>query len=326
MNKIISFDLSSGDKGSIEALAAAIDFCVLNKDWKIKGFVKEKIEIPNKPNNLEIIQCNELIEQNDGPLQVRRKKDSTLVRAMESVNNNEAAVALSAAASGPLVTAGYLIFKSIEGIKPAFAPIFFNKDGKPRIMLDVGANLDVDALTLNQFAVMGSLFSKSMGFSQNPIVMQLNIGTEDKKGRTIQQEAFNLMKNNHQINFKGNIEANNALIENEVNVIVTEAYSGNILLKSYEGAFKIFKSIMKESANNSFLDKIGFTFAKNFRSKIKVATNSDAGAVPVLGLNKLLLKAHGNSSKAAFFNSLNDAKKLIEKDLVNQIKEKINNL
>ncbi len=326
MNKVIAFDLSSGDKGSAEAIKAAVDFCILNKDWKVVGFTVEDLDIKNKPTNLEIEKCTEVIEMTDGPLQVRRKKDSTLVRGIESVLEGRTSGLVSSAASGPLVTAGFLMLKPIEGTKPAFAPIFKNINGKQIIALDIGANIGADAHTLEQYAIMGSIYSKAMGFSENPIVKQLNIGEEDKKGTELQTEAFKLMSENSDINFAGNVEATELLIGDDFDVVVTEAYAGNVALKSVEGSLYAIKEILMTSINSRFLDKVGIgILAKNFKKNFKSFAKGLSGGACVIGLNELLIKSHGGSDANEFMNTLDTAKRLIENDLINKIKDAIDN-
>lgn len=323
MNKVIAFDLSSGDKGSTEAYKAAVDFSNLNKDWKILAYTYEDIDLTNKPSNLEMIKCSEVISQNDGVLEVRRKTDATLIRAINAVVEGEAFGVISAAASGPLVAAGFLFFKTIEGIKPAFAPIIASPTGERRVILDVGANIGADAKVLNQYAMIGTIFAKELELSKNPIVKQLNIGSEDKKGGELQKEAFELMSKNPGINFKGNIEANEIFMAKDVQVIVTEAFAGNIAIKSFEGATEQFKQMIKSSMNESFFDKIGFIMTKRFRNKMKTSIEEQGGGAVVLGLNELLVKAHGNSNAKSFGNALLVTKKLIDSNLVNKIKESI---
>ncbi len=324
MNKTIAFDLSSGDKGSAEAYKAAVDFCLNNKDWKVIGFLAEDLDLSKKPNNLEIIKCTEVIEMTDGPLQVRRKKDSTLIKGIESVMEGKAGGLISAASSGPLVTAGYLMFKAIEGTKPAFAPIFKDINGKQIIALDIGANIGADAHTLEQYGVMGSIYAKSLGLSENPIVKQLNIGEEDKKGTELQNEAFKLLSENSKINFEGNIEANELLTSGTFDVLVTEAYAGNIALKSIEGSLYAFRDILKRSVNNRLLDKIGIgVLAKDFKNGFRSFAKGLTGGACVLGLNELLIKSHGGSTSVDFSGSLETAKLLIENDLIKLIKEAI---
>ncbi len=322
--KTIAFDLSSGDKGSAEAIKAAVDFCLKNKDWKVVGFLAEDVTIPNQPKNLEIVKCTQVIEMTDGPLQVRRKLDSTLVKGIEFVLEGKASGLVSAAASGPLVTAGFLMFKPIEGTKPAFAPIFKDINGKQIIALDIGANIGADAHTLEQYAIMGSIYAKALGLTNDPVVKQLNIGEEDKKGTELQTEAFKLMSENTNINFKGNIEANEILTSGTFDVLVTEAYAGNMALKSIEGTLYAVRDILKNSVNNRFLDKIGIgVLAKDFRGSFKTFAKGLSGGACVIGLNELLIKSHGGSDANEFANSLETAKRLIENELIKLIKEAI---
>ncbi len=324
MNKTIAFDLSSGDKGSAEAIKAAVDFCVKNKDWKVIGYLAEDVNIPNQPSNLEIVKCTEVIEMTDGPLQVRRKADSTLVRSIESVLEGKASGVVSAAASGPLVTAGFLMFKAIEGTKPAFAPIFKNLKGKEIVALDIGANTGADAPTLNQYATMGTVFAKALDITDNPIVKQLNIGEEDKKGTQLQTDAFALMTENKDITFAGNIEASELLFADGFDVVVTEAYAGNMALKAVEGALTSIKMILKKSVNDRFLDKVGIgILAKDFKNNFKTFARGLTGGACVLGLNELLIKSHGGSDAEEFIYSLETAKKLIDHKLIDLIKEAI---
>lgn len=321
MKKIIAFDLSSGDTDSIEALQAAIVFCKLHKDWKVKGFSKDFFETKDIPNNLEIIKCESVISSTDSILDFRRKEDSTLSMAINYVKDGKADGIVSSAASGPLVAGAFMVFRSIEGLKPAYAALASTVDGKQRVMLDIGANISADAKTLNKYAVMGSEYIKALGISEDPIVKQLNIGEEDKKGTQLQQDTFKLLSENKKINFQGNIEPNLILSKGDLDVIVTEAYTGNIALKSYEGCIRIVKDVIKESRNTSLLDKFGFVLTHKFRKKLKVATNSDSGGAIVIGLNHLIIKSHGNSKTKDYLNSLETTKKLIEEDLISNIKK-----
>ena len=324
MKKIISFDLSSGDTDSIEALNAAIEFSNLYKDWKIKAYSIKDFDGVKIPSNLEIIKCKELISQDDSLMEFRRKENSTLFMAINSVKNEESSGIVSAAASGPLVAGSYMVFRSIAGLKPAYAALALSIDGKQRVMLDIGANISANAETLNSYAIMGSEYIKALGISKNPIVKQLNIGEEDKKGTELQQDTYKLLEKNNKINFKGNIEPNFILSKGDFDVIVTEAYSGNICLKSYEGCIRMIKDVLKESRKESLLDKIGFVLTHKFRKKMKIASNSDSGGAIVLGLNYLIIKSHGSSEQKDFFNSLKTTKKLIEENLIDNIKEVFN--
>ncbi len=321
MLKVLSFDLSSGESGIDTAINAAVNFLDENLDWKIKGFAFEDVK-SNHPR-LEIIKVDGKIGPNDGVLEVRRNPNTTLVKSIQAVIDGEADGIISAAPSGPLVAASYLMSKTIEGLKPAFTAQLNGVNGVLRIILDVGANLDVDPMTLNQYAIMGSEYAKAVNLSKNPNVYQLNIGDEDKKGKDLQKDAFKLMSENKKINFKGNIEPNNIFTNHEVEVVVTDAYSGNIMLKAMEGIVLTFKKTIKESVKKSPLDAIGFALARRFRNEMKKGGNSNAGGAIILGLNHLVLKVHGQAQEDWLYNSLYQIKGLIEKDLIKNIKENI---
>ena len=325
MNKTLAFDIQSGDHGPSVAYPAAVDFLTKNKDWKIVAFATEDFTIPaDKPENIEVVYCTQKIEQTDSAMQVMRKKDSTLVRAIQYVIEGNASAVVSPAASGPLVTAGYLFSKPMnEEIKPAFAPIYGSAKGSLKIVLDVGANLDADAATLEKYAIMGQEFAKAMNISTNPTVGLLNIGSEEKKGKPLQVEAHQLLKENENINFVGNIEPNEMFSEG-FDVAVADAYSGNLVLKSWEGGILTTANIIKESAKRSLMTKIGLLLASDLRKSLKVLANEDKiGGAVVLGLNNIVVKAHGGSKKQMLTNSLGTAKNLVEADITNKIKNLI---
>lgn len=318
MKKILAFDLSSGESGIDVALSAATTFLLNNKDWKIKAYHKEDIEF--EFDRLDLIKCSEFIEPTDGVLQIRRKKDSTLVRTIQAVIDGEADAMISAAPSGALVAAGYTMSKALKDLKPAFTALVKGTDGKDKILLDVGANLDVDEHNLEQYAVMGTIYAKALKISDNPTVRLLNIGSEAKKGTKVLQEAHKLMEANSLINFKGNIEANGVLTESGNDIIVTEAYAGNMMLKSYEGAIDFLKNSVKNSMKKR-TGKLGLLLMKDFRNDIKSLSNDDAGGAIILGLNHILLKVHGRAKEQWLKNALSQAKRLVEEDLISKLGE-----
>lgn len=321
MLKILAFDLSSGESGVDTAVRAATTFLNNNKDWKIKGFTATNIE--SKHDRLEIIKVADVVGANDTALEVRRNTETTLVRSIKSTIDGEVDGVVSAASSGPLVAAAYLMSRAMEGLKPAFAAGLKGTNGKLRIMLDMGANLNVSPEALNQYAVMGSEYAKAIGLSTNPNVHLLNIGTEPKKGLSLQQETYKLLQEDKRINFKGNIESNNVFSQDDVEVLVTDAFSGNIVLKAYEGAFFTIRDTIKGAVKKSILDKIGFLLAVNFRKAMKIGSNANASGAIVLGINHFIFKVHGRAEEDWLYNSLEQTKILIEKDLVSNIRNNI---
>ncbi|BDV03167.1 phosphate acyltransferase PlsX [Candidatus Hepatoplasma crinochetorum] len=327
MKKIIAFDLMSGDKGFEPAFNAAEEFLSKNQDYKIIAFVTGEIEIPVVYNqNIKFVICKDIISQTDGPMQIKRKEDSTLIKAIKSVLSNEADLVVSAASSGSLVTAGYVYFRTINAnLRPAFSPIFTNIFGDKKILIDGGANANPDSDTLVTYAIMGTEYFKALGISNRPRVKLLNIGEEESKGNSLLKETHQKLKAEKRINFLGNIESDRLLYGDE-DIIVSDGISGNIAIKAYEGSFNLVYGIMKESANKSLLTKIGLLFAKDLRKRFKNAfSGDDIGGAIVLGLNHLLIKVHGGSDTKYFLNSLILGQQLLENKLLENIKNKLKN-
>ncbi|BDV02238.1 MAG: phosphate acyltransferase [Candidatus Hepatoplasma vulgare] len=322
IDKIIAFDLVSGDSGFDITYQAAEDFLKNNKDYKILAFIDKKNYIPDKYNKkIEFIICKDKINQSDGPIQIKRKPDSTLVRSIEAVINKKANFVVTAAGSGPTVIAGYLFSKPIKkGLKPAFAPIALDKNGKKKIMLDVGANLDANSDVLISYAKMGSEYIKALGISSNPRIRLLNIGIEDFKGTELLKETYNKLKKEKSLNFLGNMEANEILSEKE-DIVLCDAVSGNIALKSYEGAFNLVYETIKKNAKSPFLKLKLATSPKLIKDLRKIMNVDDVGGAIVLGINDLIIKSHGSSDYRYFINSLNVGKKLYENNLIEKIKK-----
>ncbi len=327
LKNTISFDLSSGDGDFFDSLNSIVKFLKDNENYKIIAFLtkKDKDRLEDEYfniNNLKFEVCENKIEQTDGPLQVKRKSNSTLVKALKLLVDGKANLLISSAASGPLVTSGYLFSKPINpNFKPAFSPIAKSITGKSKIFLDVGANIDFDSKTLEKYAVMGTIFSKTMKFSDEPRVSLLNIGQETSKGNKLLRETYSLLEKNELVNFVGNVEPNNILLDNE-DVIVSDAISGNIYLKSYEGAFEIVSNSIKDSIEKSKILKIFYPFYKKIFIDLKNKMNSNEnGGALVLGLNHLIIKSHGGSNEQQIFNSLNLAKKLNDENFIEKIRE-----
>lgn len=327
MAKVIAFDFMSGDKGAEPAFKASEKFLQKNQDYKILAFITNNFSIPSVYNqNIEFIECEEIILQTDGPMQIKRKENSTLIKAIKSVLDKKADFVVSAANSGPLVAAGYIYFRTItKDLRPAFSPLFSNIFGDKKVLIDAGANANPDSDTLVTYAIMGSEYFKALGISNRPRVKLLNIGEEEIKGNALLKETFIKLKNEKRINFLGNVEADKILYADE-DIIIADGISGNIVIKAYEGSFNIVYNLMKESADKSFSTKIGLLLAKNLRTKFKKAFSaSDVGGAIVLGLNHLLIKVHGGSDIKYFLNSLILGKKLLENELLENIQKKLKN-
>lgn len=320
---IIAFDLDGGDLSSKVAFNAAKNFLIKNKEWTILAFSSdESLKIENRPKNLQLITTIDKVLPTDDSRAILRKRSSALYKAIDAVKTNQASAVVSAAASGPLVVAGYLFFKTINPeIRPAFSPIITKTNGQFFTILDVGANLDVTPETLNNYAIMGTELIKALKISTNPGVKLLNIGAEKSKGNELLKTSYKLLSENKQINFLGNIEPNYVLNDYDSLVIVTDPLLGNVLVKTMEGSLELIVDIIRKSIKESFLTKLGFLFAKHFRTELKSVLNVDyLGGAVVLGLNELIIKSHGRSNEVMYFNSLTTAKTLIEQELLDKIK------
>lgn len=323
----IVVDGMGGDRGSEEILkgiSLALDeipdihIVVVGKEELLKKIIK-KLNINN--NRLEVVNAIETIEMNDDPVQaVRQKKDSSLNVGLEIVKSGLGDAFVSAGNTGAHISASQLKLRRIKGIlRPAIATVFPSKKGN-FVFMDMGANADTKAEFINQFAIMGSEFAKDILRKDNPTVGLLNIGSEEGKGNEVTREAFNLLRENSSINFIGNIESRD-MMEGKVDVIVTDGFTGNMVLKTSEGVAKFIFDALKEEIKQSFLAKIGFIFMKKALKKMKgKLDSSEYGGALFLGLNGISIKAHGNSDALAFKNAIKVADKFAKNKFVEKLR------
>jgi glycerol-3-phosphate acyltransferase PlsX len=188
-------------------------------------------------------------------------------------------------------------------------------------MLDVGANAENFPEHLEDFAVMGSIYAKEVKGKLNPTVALLNIGTEEKKGNEVHQQTYKLLKDNDKIHFVGNIEGRD-ILNGDVDVIVTDGFSGNIALKSIEGTASVLMKCIKESMMSSLKGKLGALLAKDSLYSLKDRFDyKSVGGALMVGFEKAVVKAHGASDEKAFENAMELALKMVEQDVVNKMKE-----
>ena len=197
------------------------------------------------------------------------------------------------------------------------------KNNKKFVVCDLGANSANTKEELNQFAIMGSLYYSIIYGEKNPSVYLLNNGTEEEKGNELTKEAYQLLKENKSINFKGNIEGREPLF-GHIDVLVTDGFTGNIFLKSVEGTAKVMSQMMKEAFKKNLLTKIGYLFSKKGIDGIKIKMDyKNVGGALLLGVNGIVIKAHGSSDARSFMSALENAYKLGKVDIVNRIKEEL---
>lgn len=268
-----------------------------------KEFPKDRVEIVNAP---------EEVDGNDKPINaVRLKKDSSMIRAIKDLRENEEIKALvSCGATGVLVGAAILRIGSSEGIRrPAFCPILPTMNGKIVGVCDSGANIETTPEQLRQYAVMGSDYLKKAYGIENPKVALLNVGTEEEKGDDLRREAYKLLIGEPSVNFVGNMESRD-LLSGKYDLVVCDGFSGNVLIKSTEGACLEMLKRLKKDIMSSFLNKIGaFFMLKTFKKEKKFMDYRNYGGSVLLGLEKVVVKGHGSSNGIAVFKCIEQAYK-----------------
>ncbi|MGD6849720.1 phosphate acyltransferase PlsX [Rossellomorea aquimaris] len=275
-------------------------------------------------DRLTIVHTDEVIEATDEPVRaVKRKKNASMVLMAQAVNNGEADACISAGNTGALMTAGLFIVGRIDGIeRPALAPTLPTLDGKGFLMLDLGANVDAKPEHLLQYAIMGSIYAEKVRGINNPRVGLLNIGTEDKKGNELTKRTFQLLKD-APIHFIGNIESRD-LLEGPADVVVTDGFTGNMVLKTIEGTALSVFSMLKKTFTASTKNKLAAGLVKNDLKQMKnMLDYTEYGGAGLFGLKAPVIKAHGSSNEVALYNAMRQAREMVKHNVSNTIKDAI---
>jgi phosphate acyltransferase len=322
----LAIDAMGGDnapkeivKGAMKAVEAFPDIHItlVGDESKINEYL-------TNPERITVLHTTEVILGTDEPVRaVRRKKTASMVLAAQQVADGEADACISAGNTGALMAAGLFVVGRIEGIdRPALAPTLPTIGGEGFLLLDVGANVDAKAEHLLQYAIMGSIYSEKVRGVANPRVGLLNIGTEEKKGNELTKQAYDLLKVAN-INFIGNVEARD-LLEGAADVVVTDGFTGNMVLKTIEGtALSMFK-MLKSSLMSSLKSKLA---AAVLKPEFKVLKNtmdySEYGGAGLFGLKAPVIKAHGSSNAQAVYSAIRQTREMVEKNVGSLIKTSI---
>ena len=328
----IVVDAFGGDYAPQEIVAGAVKALQENQELNVV-LVGDKDKITEILQNLvfasdrlEIVHAPDIVTMDDIPtVAIRTKKNSSIVVALDYVKNNEDAVALvSAGSTGATLTGAVLKLGRIPNVsRPALAPILPTVNDRGVMLLDCGANADCKPEQLMDFAIMGNEYMKAMGVKK-PRIALLNIGTEEEKGSELSKEAHQLLKNSN-LNFVGNIESRDVLRGN-VDVIVTDGYSGNICLKTIEGVAEILFGELKDVARSSFTAKIGGLLLKKKLRCIKTKYDyRKVGGAPLLGVSKIVLKCHGNSKADSIATTIEQAFTLAKNNMIEKVKKAVSN-
>ena len=276
------------------------------------GYPQDRIEILDAK---QVISCEE-----EPTVGIRTKPDSTVCKAFKELKDNEEAKAfVSAGSTGAVLVGATLKLGRIKGVaRPALCPVIPTLNGKNVLLIDSGANADCKAINLCQFAVMGTVYAKAMGV-ESPKVALLSNGTEDEKGNALCHEVFPMLQSMKGINFIGNMEARD-ILSGEADVVVADGFSGNIALKSMEGAVKTVMYAVKDAVYGSLSGKLGGLFLKRRLKKLKEKFDyNKRGGALFIGVNKPVIKAHGSAKKETFKNTVLQAVSYAEFDLADKI-------
>ncbi len=325
----IIVDAFGGDYAPKEVVFGALDALQAKKSLHVvlvgdKPRINELLEGQTYDvTRLEVVHAPEVITNDDSPTAaVKTKKDSSIVKGLELLASDPDALGfVSAGATGAVLVGAYMKLGRIKGVsRPALAPALPTLKGKPVILCDCGANVDCKPLNLLHFAIMASAFSCAVTDAVKPVVGLLSNGAEDKKGNELNREAFELLKNSPYIDFKGNCEARD-LLSGDFDVVVADGFNGNIALKSAEGtAGAIFSILMDGVKKGGLRAKLGALLLKPVLKEVKTKMdyNSQGGAC-FLGVNKVVVKAHGASKRKSVCASILQARKLAKSGVVEKI-------
>lgn len=319
----LGIDAMSGDLGSEIVVEACLSFLEKNKtdELYVVGKIEELQALNNHPQ-VVLIDAREILEMTENILAIRRKKESSMVKTMMLARKNEVDAVLSCGNTGAYYACAMLFLKRIEGIeKSCLMAMLPTYKGDNVAMLDVGANSENTASQLVSFAVMGSVYARNVRKIENPKVALLNIGSEHHKGDEVHQETYKLLENMKEINFVGNIEGKE-ILDGDVDVIVTDGFTGNVALKTTEGVAKVLVKSLKESLMSSTRTKVGALMAKpGLKQLMKKFDTKAAGGALMMGFEKPVIKAHGSSDAIAFENAINLAFEMISSNVVEKMKE-----
>ena len=288
---------------------------------------KEEIEkYLIKNDRVTVINADDKLDmgEKDPVSVIRRNKELSMVKAFQAVHDKECQGAVTSGPTQGAVVAAHLIVRRMKGMKRvALCPQLPNVFGKSRLILDVGANTEIRPEHIVQHAEFATIFYRETRKVEKPLVGLINIGTEAGKGRDQEKEVFKLLSENPNINFFGNVEPKDALTT-ECDILVTDGFSGNLVMKTIEGTAKATGALLKEEIKKTFFGKLGALLMKKNLKNFKGRLNSEeVGGAVVFGVDGIIVKAHGNSNAYAFSKGIELCMRAIEGNVVELMKEKL---
>lgn len=326
----VALDAMGGDNAPGEIVKGAVD--AVNEDKRVKVFlvgreplIREELKKYTYPDEqIEVVHAGEVIDMAEPPVMaIRKKKDSSIVKSMYMVKNGECDAFVSAGSTGAVLVGGQVIVGRLKGVeRPPLAPLIPTVDGVS-LLIDCGANVDARPSHLVQFAKMGSVYMENVMGIKNPKVGIVNIGAEEEKGNALVKDTFPLLKNCPDINFIGSVEARD-IPAGVADVIVCEAFVGNVILKMYEGVGGALIKKVKSGMMTNLRSKIGALLVKPaLKETLKSFDTEQYGGAPLLGLKGLVVKTHGSSKAIEIKNSILQCITFKEQDINEKIREKI---
>tara|TARA_B100000035_G_scaffold185968_1_gene158691 strand:- start:852 stop:1859 length:1008 start_codon:yes stop_codon:yes gene_type:complete len=329
---VIAVDAMGGDNAPFKIIAGISEYLKKNRNVFFRIFGKKtSIENEIKKNKIsnefyEIIDCNDIVENNDTPLTAAKKRNTSMWQAINDVKEKKSNVIVSAGNTGALFVISKLSMNMIENIdKPALAALWPNKIDM-NIVLDLGANVECNDKNFEDFALMGAALHKSLFPKDDSKVALLNIGSEEIKGHETIKKAYQSMENkrNELYEFCGYIEGNH-IMDGNVNVIVTDGFTGNVALKTAEGTANFISTELKKALSNGLVAKLSTLLnilnLRKFKKRLDPRLYN--GAI-LLGLESPVIKSHGSTDYIGFANSLDVCVKTVEGKLIDKIKKNIN--
>lgn len=319
----VAVDLMGGDNAPEEIEKGVLAAVEEDKTLEVKLYGTKGAYTGNH-QRIEFIEVTEKIESDDDPVRsVKRKKDSSLVRACKAVKDDEVSACVSAGNTGALMSAGLFVVGRIKGIeRPAIGTLLPNTDGKGMMLLDMGANAENKPNHLSQFAIMADIYMREIAGRPNPTVGLINNGSEENKGSELTKETFKLLKESD-MNFIGNFETRD-ILSGDVDIAVTDGFTGNVVLKTIEGTASALMSEIKDVFLKNTKNKMAAMVLKNdFKAVKDLLDYRQYGGAPLLGLNGNVLKAHGSSDSLAIVSALRQATKMADSTAIEKIKERI---
>lgn len=308
---IVALDAMGGDNAPGEIVKGAVE-AVNEESGVVIKLVGRQAEVDTElskykynKGQIEVIDALDVIQTGEPPVMaIRRKKDSSMVKAFNLVKEKQADAFVSAGSSGAILVGGQVIVGRIKGVeRPPMAPLIPTAKGVS-ILVDSGANVDSRPSFLVQWAKMGSIYMENIMGIKNPRVAIVNVGLEEEKGNQLVKETYPLLKECGDINFIGSIEARN-IPNGDADVIVCDAFVGNVILKLYEGTAKMLLSKVKQTLMSSLKTKIGAVLIKDsLKDTMKSFDAKQYGGAPLIGLNGLVVKTHGNAKAMEVKNSV----------------------